>query len=53
MHDIISVISSVDETMAKFHRGLISLDTVCEIFEDEWTHNLYALMRDVRGMKEA
>lgn len=45
MRDIKEVVASVDETMAKFHRGLISWDTVCEIFEDEWNRNLYALMR--------
>ena len=50
MRDIISVIAGIDETITKFRRGMISWDTVCEIFEDEWNRNLYALMRE---MKEA
>lgn len=49
MRDIINIVASVDITMVEFRRGLISSETVREIFEKEWNRNLYALMR---GMKE-
>ena len=51
MRDIISVVASVDATLAKFRRGMISWDTVCEIFNEEWENNLYKMMREVREIE--